>query len=366
MSDRALLAQKVSPPTGAGYTSDLPGGRAVYRRTTEDLLLDALADTWELIVRGKGLRLAPPTLALHGGRSRLGLWMRAQRTISVSRDHALDDPWLDVAETLLHEVAHQLVDERMGGHDRPHGAKFQRALALLGALPDTAGAEPKVLAKVRKLLALASSPNQHEAELAMAKAQRLMIRHRIELAASEPSAQHVRRQLDVTRIRVPGWRKVLLSLVGRHFFVRALMMSAYLPRRQKWGTAFEIAGRPEDVEMAAYAYTFVADTAERLWKRHLAAHPGAGRSRQRFLRGVVMGFGTRLAANEEDARQEGLVWVGDPALDDLWQLRHPHIRTTRSRYVVDDHFDAGRSAGERVVLHRPVESTGSGGGLLEG
>jgi hypothetical protein len=332
----------------------------------DEPLLEAFRTTWKNIRHRHGLALRPPGFALHEGRTRLGLWRAGERTISLSRPHALDDPWLDVVETLLHELAHQVVDELLGGDERPHGPLFQQVLHDLGALPSAASEPPPVVRRVRKLLALAASPNQHEAELAMAKAQQLMLRHRMEIATLDSRGGFVRRQLGTPKVRQPRWRSILAAVVAAHFFTEVVRTQAYLPQQQRWGAVWEIVGRPEDVDMTAYAFEFVERTAERLWAAHKLQNPRAGRAHARFLMGVVVGFDSHLEANVEAARETGLVLVGDPALQAAWHRRHPVLRRRSANYQIDDHFHAGRDAGERLVLHRPVGSRGSGGGLLEG
>jgi hypothetical protein len=333
----------------------------------DDVLLDALSRQWHTIRFAHDLRLRVPMFALHGGRTRLGLWMRGQRTISMSREHCLQDDWLDVSETLLHEVAHQVVDELMGGDSTPHGPRFQRVLAELGALPLSTGEEPPVVDRVRKLLALAASSNRHEAELAMSRAQKLMIKHRIDRASFDGARGVVRRRLGEPRARQSRWRGSLAAVVSQHFFVEVVRLTVFLPTTADTATIWEIAGRPEDVEMASYAYDFVAATAERLWAAHLAANPGSGRSRDRFLLGVVLGFRQKLDATAEEARQEGLVPQVDAEVQRAWQARHPRLRSGgRSTFIADAHYHAGREAGGNVVLHRPVSGKTGGGGLLEG
>lgn len=333
----------------------------------EELIVRALREEWDHLRYQHALPLRPPGFMLHGGRSRLGLWMRGQRTISLSREHCLEDRWLEVSETLRHELAHQLVDEVYGGEPDPHGPMFHAALERLGALPGAVGEEPPVMARVRKLLALAASPNQHEAELAMAHAQRLMIKHRIASAAADGSRGVIRRQLGEPRARQPRWLSALAATVGEHFFVEVIRVTAFMVPRGEWGFVWEVAGRPEDVEMASYAFEFVERTAERLWAGHLARTPGAGRSRERFLLGVVLGFGNRLDATAAEARAEGLVPVADAEVLRAFGRRYPRVRTRSSGgMIIDQHFHAGEAAGGEVLLHRPIRSTGGGGGLLEG
>jgi hypothetical protein len=331
----------------------------------DDLLLAALRKAWGQIRFQHDLDLRPPLLALHDGRGQLGFWRAADRTLSLSRPHVLDDPWLDVHETVLHEVAHQVVDEIHGGTDRPHGPLFQSVLRELGALPGAPAEAPAVVGRVRKLLALAGSANRHEAELAMVKAQQLMIRHRLDQVGLDGERGYVRRQLGTPALRQPRWRSVLAASVARHFFTEVIRTQVYLREQDRWGTVWEIVGRPEDVDMAQYAFTFVERTAEGLWQAHRAANP-ASRARARFLLGVVMGFDERLQAGVEKATSTGLVLVGDPALSAAYVRRYPRTTSARGTYRADGHFDAGRQAGGQMVLHRPIGTRGSGGGLLEG
>ena len=331
----------------------------------DGILIDAVRSEWNRVRTDHRLPLTLPMFALHGGRTRLGLWMRSQRMLSVSREHCLQDPWLDVRETIVHEVAHQVVDELYGGEPDPHGPLFQRTLRQLGVLPTSDGQEPPVVSRVRKLLALAQSSNLHEAELAMARAQKLMIANRIDAARLDGARGVIRRQLGIPRVRQSRWRGILAATVSQHFFVEVVRTTVFLPDRAEWATVWEIAGRPEDVEMASYAYDFVDGTAERLWSAHLASHPRAGRSRDRFLMGTVMGFSKKLGATAEQARVEGLVPANDPVLTEAWARRYPRLRSSSYSYSVDQHFHAGQSAGGNLVLHRPIQGSSGGGGLLE-
>lgn len=71
----------------------------------------------------------------------------------------------------------------------------------------------RLLDRVRKLLALATSPNVHEAALAAARAQELIERHRLEGLLAPPSAAEVvedarESPLEVGR-RIRKWKRVL-------------------------------------------------------------------------------------------------------------------------------------------------------------
>jgi predicted SprT family Zn-dependent metalloprotease len=131
------------------------------------------------------LQLIP--LAISDDRSRLGFFAPDPRRIELSRELVSNHAWGTVVEVLKHEMAHQFVHELLGHRDETsHGPSFQRVCEQLGIDPRASGlpAETRerspILDRVKKLLALANSPNQHEAETAMRMAHRLMLRHNLE------------------------------------------------------------------------------------------------------------------------------------------------------------------------------------------
>src|SRR5438045_1596205 len=94
----------------------------------EAALLRALQRGWhELNASHFRGALAPPVFALVDGRTRLGLWTIADRTLALSRPLVLEQPWGVVIEVLKHEMAHQFVAEVMGVSDETaHGPAFRQ------------------------------------------------------------------------------------------------------------------------------------------------------------------------------------------------------------------------------------------------
>src|SRR5580692_8280894 len=120
--------------------------------------------------------LTAPTLELVPTRATLGRWMAETRTIEISRALVVLQPWGAVVEVLKHEMAHQYVHEVLGESSQaPHGRAFREACSRLGVDARAAGmpasdrpgamdGEEKVVERIARLLALAESPNRHEAE----------------------------------------------------------------------------------------------------------------------------------------------------------------------------------------------------------
>jgi hypothetical protein len=282
---------------------------------------------------------------------------------------------------LEHEMAHQFVDEvlRVRG-ETAHGETFRRVCAERGIDHRAAGAPTaasaaegadadRVIDRIRKLLALAGSPNQHEAEIAMRKAHELMLRHNIEVAATRAERSYEVRHLGDPSKRGTRVESEIAALLSELFFVKVIRVPVYLPREARSGLVYEIAGTHANVEMASHVWAFLLATAGRLWaeNRHDSRVRG-GRDRMIYQSGVIGGFRDKLLAERTGLKQTGLVWVGDGDLDRFYRARHPHMTTRRHDVRVNGAHAAGREAGRTVVLHKPVERGPSAGSprLLRG
>jgi hypothetical protein len=321
-------------------------------------------------------------LVLSDATSHLGRWHSATRTLELTRALVLHRPWLEVASVLEHEMAHQFVDEvlRIRG-ETAHGETFRRVCAERGIDHRAAGAPTaaegaaehgdteRVLDRIRKLLALAGSPNQHEAEIAMRKAHELMLRHNIEATSAHTATHH---SYEVRHLGDPHKRGTrveseVAGVLSEFFFVKVIRVPVYLPQLARSGMVYEIAGTHANVEMASHVYAFLLATAERLWaeNRH-DTRVRNGRDRLAYQSGVVGGFREKLLSERIDLKKTGLVWVGDGDLDRFYHARHPRITTRRHSVRINGAHAAGREAGRTVVLHKPVArgSSGSGTRLL--
>lgn len=331
---------------------------------TESALLHALAQEWrQLNFTHFHDAMRPPVMGLSNSTSHFGRWVASLRLIELSRAMVLEQPWPVVREVLRHEMAHQYVFEVLGVRDESaHGPAFQRVCERVGidptsrGLPQASGADPeqvRILRKVQRLLALAESDNPHESEAAMARAHSLMRKHNLESLNQGTARRFTYRQLGPALSRVSGHDSILASLISKHFFVQVVMVSVYLPVEGRKGSAFEISGTPENVDMAEYAYAFVKRAAERAWQ----ARPEiSGRLKSRFLSGVMMGFLEKLDAQAKSCEQEeGLVWSGDPALRDWFERRYPRLVKGRKVTVAaDEAWASGHEAGKEIVLHKGV------------
>ena len=307
------------------------------------------------------MRLTAPVFALVDSTTKLGRWVPAMRRLELSRAFVLSRPWLEVMSVLQHELAHQYVDEVLRVRDEaPHGETFRRVCeergidGRAGGVPTAADAPEgdRVLDRIRKLLALASSDNRNEAELAMQKAHELMLRHNVE---SPGSRSYVIKQLGDPAKRGNRVEGAVLSLLAEMFFVKVILVPVWIATLGKRGTAYEVTGTHANVEMAEHVYEFLLATAERLWTANRGdARVRSGRDRLSYQMGVIAGFRGKLLLGRSTLQQTGLVWVGDGDLDRYHHARHPRVRTRRRTLTINGAHSAGLEAGAKVVLNKPV------------
>jgi hypothetical protein len=277
----------------------------------------------------------------------------------------LEHPWGSVVEVLKHEMAHQYVFEVLKVADGPaHGPVFQRVcdrLAIDGrarGLPDAAPSEDdRIVRRIKRLLALAESDNEHEAQAAASAAQRLMLKYNIELLEAGPRGYGFR-QIGHAKARTPAHEKQVAGILAAHFFVEAVWVPAFDVRTSTRGWVLELCGTAENLEIAAYVHGFLLETADRLWARHRREANTGNKDRRRYLLGVMMGLrGEAREEHEAAVQEEGLVWVGDRGLDKFVKQRHPHLVTTHgSPIAMDGALASGRAAGREIVLHKPIRA----------
>ncbi len=218
---------------------------------------------------------------------------------------------------------------------------------------------PRALARVRKLLALANSPNPHEAAVAAAQAQALIETHRLQgwLHAQQqveedpdPIADARDEPLETGR-RMRKWK---VALAGSLAEVNGCI--AYtLPRGRE--QSLVLVGRSRDREAVRALWDWLVRRIE--W---LSATQGAGQPRQwheAFRIGVVDAVAARLRDTNEQVQREldptALVVV-EPAMaahrDALQRFADERLGLTKGRRirVQADAWEQGQAAGDTLKL----------------
>ncbi|PRP94845.1 DUF7168 domain-containing protein [Enhygromyxa salina] len=344
----------------------------------EAKLLARLVQEWRGINYAyfkSALRL--PVVRLSDPPAPLAHWSAPLRSLEISRTLVLEYDWGDVLETLKREVVLQFIDERLCVDERRHGPTFRRICARLAISTRSTGkprpgpaANPRdpssrAVSRIHKLLALAQSPNRHEAEAAAATARRLMLKLNIaNMTDTEPRARSEHEHYGFRRLGRPcgplrEHDRRLAKILNDYFFVESAWLPVYLPRAGKRGSVLEICGLEANLLIAEHVHAFASQTARRLWSEYArpSAHPS---ERLSFLAGVMQGFEAKLEAQDQRLQAQGLVWVPAPELGVYFRRRNPTLQyvqpgDARHNYA----FEQGSKAGRQIVLSRPIASGGS-------
>jgi hypothetical protein len=330
-----------------------------------------------------------------------GRWFHETRTIQMSRKLISQYPWFQVVAILKHEMAHQYVDEMMiGVRDREtaHGASFRAACEILGVPSEFSGASvnlsehtldwraekrddvtEKMLDRVRKLLALATSTNEHEAALAMNRVREIYAKYNIEHA---PAQEFVHLVISTGSQRMEIFEKKIAGILIGHFFVEVILGHQYDAKSSQHHRTLILIGRRENVLMAEYVYHFLREQSLSL----VRTVPGARMDRvtkKSFRLGILEGFREKLAA-AETAPAAGAT-VGAPAeanpisralvtfkkdreLKNYIAKIYPRLRSSSSGSQQMDRsaYAAGKQAGGKITLNKPVSGRGLNMGRVLG
>ena len=234
--------------------------------------------------------------------------------------------------------------------------------------------DQKIIEKLQKLLALSASSNEHEAGLALCKAEALMREHHMSVAdvALNGSGAHVHSE-EVSGLTksTQKWETNLGAVIAWTFGGKAI----YCVRPGTgWSLTF-IAGRT-DLAIIVDLYERLRDTVKRMSKDYASrtASPAGGPMKQRFLGSYRLGMVrtiqerlTRVKENTTPSDQatnaygltgKELLVVKDRAIAQHLAQLFPNLRTRhgRSSRVVGSAYQQGRDDGHAVSLHRAVDT----------
>jgi len=218
-----------------------------------------------------------------------------------------------------------------------------------------------VIDKIKKLLALANSCNEHEAALAAAHVQRLLAAHNLAMAditASVRPEKADRVETDVAR-SLPKWIRHLSAGVSSAFDCQAIHHPAT-------GKMIFI-GVGADVQVAAYTFTYLDRTVRKLCAGYLKQHaagPVAGKQRELLRHSYYLGAVSTIARQLQDQKNQTPVTPGAlvPVKEGLIRMAMNEmgpIRTMHSRrsYINSTAYNQGQADGQQVSIHKGVEQT---------
>lgn len=230
----------------------------------------------------------------------------------------------------------------------------------------------RILDKIKKLLALANSVNEHEAKLAAEQAQRLLVKHNLSMQSTAVGADGIIEE-TVGEASIYGnpHRRFILAILKNHFFVECILHTRAVGRtvdgRIKPATIVVLVGRDVNVKVATYIHVFLTRQFPKMWLAYKHANSASEKSRKSYYIGLYHGLNEQLTVAKKDVEQkEGLVLVADADLKaHLAQMDLKFKSAPREKSVNHDAMDAGREDGKNLKLHHAVAEQGERGLALK-
>lgn len=355
------------------------------------LVCRTLANEWHAITHSRAFKhwetqaIPPPHFVLSDNKSFLGRWTFPENTIEINRRLVYEHPWYAVLDVLYHEIAHQITHYLYPNNTEPaHGAMFRQVCARIGANPsasssiseldcrifiskDGATADP-LLDKIRKLMTLAEKGDEHEAEVALAKAAEIMGKYGIEKEDVDDDGKYVTISIGKPFKTSSSENAYMSSLLNQFFSVRTITGQVVDSHTGDTSKITYICGTTVHVKIASYVYDAIQSHIELAWLKYCKdnfVNSSLVRRRRDFAIGALQSLIEKLSGELEHTETMALIHVGDADLEKYYHRRFPYIVTTTHRSQRDQNaFNAGVSAGKNMNIHDGI-TIGKGPGLLK-
>lgn len=162
----------------------------------------------------------------------------------------------------------------------------------------------QLLNKLKKLLNLSKSANEHEAELALQKATAMATEAGIDLAIVQARGESESEKLEMiaesiqTGKRLPSLQKYASWLLNKHFNVQVIYSGG-----RGWGRSVNILGDKRDVEFAKFVNEFVQDDMQRRWEYYKKSHGLTVRMKDTFMYNLWRGLDSKLTEAKQEAEK---------------------------------------------------------------
>lgn len=217
----------------------------------------------------------------------------------------------------------------------------------------------KVKDKLQKLLALATSPNEHEAGLAMERAAEIAAKYDLDLAMIEEAGvspemlQNNIEGLSKKYTKHTQWEASLCNVVAHAFDCRVVVIRTVTP----WKLA--VLGRKGDTELVQHFFLFLRKQIVELGYEN---YPISIDERVMYFTAIVQVVGRRLKdmylkkAEVVGATSKDLVVQKSADSEKFMNEKFPGLRTARKQKLNGSHdaWNKGQADGEKISLHRPV------------
>ncbi len=271
-------------------------------------------------------------------------------------------------DILRHEFAHFITFLKHGAV-LPHGEEFKKVCQDYGWTSSISKASmdiqlantemtgdlqtEKLITKIKNLLKLSESSNEHEARLATSKANALMIKHNLQRINSDPEET-----LYVQEVYFSKKRNAKLSAIYSilsHFLVTPVM------NYTSEGVRLEITGQKTNIEIGQYISEFLDRELDKLWAIAKYKNSLKGlKQKNSFYAGVAKGFDDKMNEGERElTKSESRALVSFKNDLKLKTDRiYGRLRSSGSSASIDQKtLGLGKAAGKNLSINKGLKGS---------
>ena len=312
----------------------------------------------------------PLNIVVFEDNSRLGYFDSRSYELGLSKKLMYQAHDEVIKNILRHELAHFVCYLKFGTRV-VHGEEFHEMCRLYGwgpevyaayanieiensKTPNTNEKTQKLLARLRKLLALASSDNAFESEMATIKANELLLEHNLDLSKS---VLEIEEEVCVVRV-LSANRKTT-----KHVAIYEILKTFYVSPVFNHGRGIfylEVIGDRTSVELAEYVANFLDRELENLWNQTKKDHPNlkGKASKNSFFRGVSKGYVDKIELQKKNLASHNDLVVIEKNIERYLSLVYPrigHSALSSSTHNEDAHR-AGKQKGANLSINPAIKS----------
>lgn len=207
----------------------------------------------------------------------------------------------------------------------------------------------KIFTKIKALLKLAESDNEHESQLATLKANQLLLKHNISCLSTDTSFT-----LYVQTVYTAKRRNAKMAAIYeilKHFLVKPVFIYG---NKQ---ISLEVSGNKENIELAEYITHFLDRELERLWLD--ADHLKGQRAKNSFFHGIARGYDDKiseLSTSFSKDEQNSLITITQN-LDEQVSKIYRRLSSTNSGASTDKNaYSNGKEKGKNLTINTAIKN----------
>ena len=277
----------------------------------------------------------------------LALFRPEDRLIAITEEALTGGSEEDMENIFLHELAHAL-DWNLNGN-AGHSQSFRSCCRILGIPEEFSRSRVKLSIdrnnarreKIRKLMALSSSPFENESAEAIKKAQKLMLEGNM-MAAADDKRIYSSELYEASRL--PFWTRELSWYASASSGVYSIIVPKDGCR------TITVHGSVEEIELAIYIFDYVVSAADMEIRR--MRKEGRAISKGSFICGAVDTLAERTRGTAESKALIAISRENENLAKEL-VYNTARIRTSYSRTSVNKaSYDLGHDFGSRLDIEK--------------